>query len=72
MKMSNEAYEKVKWFVSLFLPAAGSLVGVLGKAYGWGNTDLAVTTITAVTTFLGSIMLYSTSQYNKKDGGLDE
>lgn len=70
MKMSNETYNKVKWFVSIFLPGFGALVGALGKAYGWGATDLAVTTIAAITTFLGSVMLYSTSQYNK-DGDND-
>lgn len=66
MKMSDGAYNKVKWAVSVVLPALGVLVGSLGKAYGWGNTDLAVTTITAITTFLGVTMLYSTSQYNKE------
>ncbi|OJG68663.1 hypothetical protein RV09_GL000062 [Enterococcus moraviensis] len=47
------------------MPACGVLVGSLGKAYNWDGTDLAVTTIAAVTTFLGSVMLYSTAQYNK-------
>lgn len=66
MKMSNETYNKVKWVVSVVLPAAGVLVGTLGKAYGWSGTDLAVTTIAAITTFLGATMLYSTGQYNKE------
>lgn len=65
MKFSNETYNVIKWFVSVVLPACGVLVGSLGKAYNWDGTDLAVTTIAAVTTFLGSVMLYSTAQYNK-------
>jgi len=66
MKMSDETYKKVKWAVSVVLPALGVLVGSLGKAYGWANTDLAVITITAITTFLGATMLYSTAQYDKE------
>lgn len=66
MKMSDETYKKVKWAVSVVLPALGVLVGSLGKAYGWESTDLAVTTITAITAFLGATMLYSTNQYNKE------
>lgn len=65
--MSDETYKKVKWAVSVVLPALGVLIGTLGKTYGWENTDFAVTTITAITTFLGATMLYSTKQYNKED-----
>lgn len=72
MKLSNENYNKVKRIVSVVLPAFGTLVGALGKAYGWGGTDLAVTTIAAVTTFLGSVMLYSTAQYNKNEDDNNE
>lgn len=67
MKFTNETYNKIKWAVSVVLPAFGVLVGTLGKTYGWENTDVAVTTITAITTFLGATMLYSTKQYNKED-----
>ncbi|MHC5226891.1 phage holin [Enterococcus sp. LJL99] len=66
MKMSNETYNKVKWIVSIVLPATGVLVGSLGKTYGWEATDIAVTTIAAITTFLGATMLHSTAQYNKE------
>ena len=67
MKMSNETYNKVKWIVSVVLPAVGAFVGTLGKTYGWESTDIAVTTIAAITTLLGSTMLYSTAKYNKED-----
>lgn len=76
MTFSDKTYKKIKWIVSIVLPATGVLVGSLGKAYGWEATDLAVTTIAAVTTFLGATMLYSTDQYNKNnndgEGGEDE
>lgn len=55
MKMTNETYNKIKWIVMILLPALTSLVGGLGKAYGWDGTELAVTTLTLFTTFLGAI-----------------
>lgn len=67
MKMTNETYNKVKWIVSVVLPAVGVFIGTIGKTYGWEGTETAVTVIAAVTTLLGSTMLYSTSQYNKED-----
>lgn len=68
MQMTNKTYDKVKWIVSVVLPACGILVGALGKAYGWGNTDLAVTTISAVTAFLGSIFMVSSKNYRDREG----
>lgn len=67
MQMQNKTYDTVKWIVSIVLPAVGVAVGTLGKAYGWTGTDLAVTTIAAVTTLLGSIFMVSSRNYNKED-----
>ncbi|MBU5369589.1 phage holin [Enterococcus pseudoavium] len=67
MKMNNETYDKVKWVVMILMPALTTLVGGLGQAYGWGQTDLAVTTLTLITTFMGAVTLKSTSNYNKED-----
>lgn len=65
MQLQSKTYDKLKWMVSVVLPAMGVLVGTLGKAYGWESTDIAVTTITAVTTFLGSCLMISSRNYNK-------
>lgn len=67
MKMNNETYDKVKWVVMILMPALTTLVGGLGQAYGWDHTDLAVTTLTLITTFMGAVTLKSTSNYNKED-----
>lgn len=64
---SNKTYDIVKWVVLTVLPALSVLVGVLGKAYGWGDTDLAVTTLNAVTLFLGAVTGVSALNYNKKE-----
>lgn len=65
MQLQSKTYDKLKWVVSVVLPAMGVLVGTLGKSYGWESTDIAVTTITAVTTFLGSCLMISSRNYNK-------
>lgn len=63
--LSNKQYDIIKWAVILLLPALSVLVGTLGQAYGFVHTDLAVTTINAVTVFLGVITGVSTYQHNK-------
>ncbi|WP_165005992.1 MULTISPECIES: phage holin [unclassified Enterococcus] len=68
MKLNNSTYDIIKWVVSIVLPALAVLVGGLGKVYGYEHTDIAVTTITAVTTFLGTILQVSNKNY-KKNGG---
>lgn len=67
MKMTNKQYDKLKWVIAIVLPALSVLVGSLGTAYSWPGTDLAVTTISAVTAFLGSVFMVSSVNY-KKDG----
>lgn len=67
MKMTNETYNKIKWIVMILLPALTSLVGGLGKAYGWDGTELAVTTLTLFTTFLGAITVKSSSNYHAEN-----
>lgn len=66
MKISNKAYNIIKWVVLTVLPALSVLVGVLGKAYGWEGTDLAVLTLNAVAAFLGAITGMSAASYNKQ------
>ena len=65
--LSNKQYDIIKWVVILLLPALSVLVGTLGQAYGFVHTDLAVTTINAVTVFLGVITGVSTYQHNKDE-----
>ncbi len=67
MKMTNETYNKIKWIVMILLPALTSLVSGLGKAYGWDGTELAVTTLTLFTTFLGAITVKSSSNYHAEN-----
>ncbi|HCS85288.1 MULTISPECIES: phage holin [Lactococcus] len=66
MIMNDKTYNVIKWIVIIVLPAFSSLVGGLGKAYGWADTDLAVLTINAVTVFFGAVTGASALNYNKQ------
>ncbi|MGX7196715.1 phage holin [Enterococcus olivae] len=68
MILKDKHYQFIKWFVLLFMPALSTLIGLLGKAYGFENTELVVLTINGVTVFLGAITGVSQINYNKKDG----
>ena len=74
MKMSNKTYDVLKWFTMIFLPAAITLFGVVGKTLNLNCTDTILTIAVAVNTFLGSILGISNSAYKKRieDGDDDE
>lgn len=74
MKMSNKVYDVLKWITMIFLPAAITLFGVIGKTLGVQCTDTVLTIAVAVNTFLGSILGISNSAYKKRleDGDGDE
>lgn len=74
MKMSNRVYDVLKWFTMIFIPAAITLFGVIGKTLGLSCTDTVLTIAVAADTFLGSILGISNSAYKKRieDGDEDE
>ena len=70
MKLSNKAYDKLKWVVQYLLPAAGTLYFAIASVWGLPYADQIVGTITAVDTFLGVLLGISTAKYeaNKEVG----
>lgn len=69
MMLNDKQYNFIKWFVLIALPAFSVLVSVLGRAYGFGETDLFVLTLNTVAVFLGTITGVSNHQYNKNKEG---
>lgn len=65
MKLSDKAYDILKWIAQYLLPAAGTLYFALANIWGFPYGEEAVGTITAVDTFLGVILGISTMQYNR-------
>lgn len=65
----DRVYDVVKWVGLIFLPALATLVGTIGIAAGWQYTDLTVTVITAIGTFVGALVGASSSYAKKSQGG---
>lgn len=66
MKLSNKAYDICKYIVQIFFPALICLVGTVLKVLNVENVDLIVTIMTAVETFLGSVLMISNITYKKE------
>lgn len=65
MKLSNKAYDVLKWIVTIALPALGTLYSALAAIWGFPYGEAIVGTIMAVDTCLGVLIGISTANYNK-------
>lgn len=66
--LNNKVYEILKWLALIALPALATLVSVilpLWNIVDEGTTTAIVGTITAVSTFLGTLLGVSTMKYRK-------
>lgn len=64
MKLSNEAYDILKFIAQLLLPALGTLYFAIAGIWGLPYGEQIVGTITAVDAFLGAILKVSTDAYH--------
>lgn len=67
MKLSNKAYDVLKWIAQYLLPALGALYFALAEIWNLPYGAEIVGTITAVDAFLGAILGISTMNYRKGD-----
>lgn len=67
MKLSNKAYDIMKWVVQLLIPALITLYGVIGSTLNIPYTKEILTIAGAVDVFLGTILKISTDNYNKEN-----
>lgn len=67
MKMSNKAYDILKWIAMVFLPALTTFVGVILNSFNVPGTETILTIMIAFDTFLGSLLGISSINYNKGD-----
>lgn len=65
MKLSNKAYDRLKWIAQYLLPAVGTLYFTLSSIWGLPYGEQIVGTVAAVDTFLGVLLGISSVQYNK-------
>ena len=66
MKLSNKAYDVLKFIAQILLPALGTLYFALARIWDFPLAEEVVGTITAVDAFLGAILGISSMQYNKE------
>ena len=67
MKLSNKAYDALKWIAQILLPAVGTLYFALSGIWGFPYAEAIVGTITAIDTFIGVLLGISSSQYKKSE-----
>ena len=63
MKLSNKAYDILKYIALILLPALGALYFALAKIWGFPYATEIVGTISAVDAFLGALLQISTNNY---------
>lgn len=65
--MSNKLYDVLKFIAQIVLPAIATLYFALANIWGLPYAEEIVGTITAIDTFLGSILHISNTKYKQKD-----
>lgn len=66
MKLSNKAYDVMKFIAQILLPAIGTLYFALARIWDLPLAEQVVGTITAIDAFLGALLGISSLQYNKE------
>lgn len=66
--MSNKVYNVLKWVAMIALPALATLYLGLSQIWGLPYGEEVSATITLIDTFLGTVLMISTSRYNKRVG----
>lgn len=66
MKLSNTAYDILKWIALIVLPASATLYTALAGVWGLPFEQEIPVTITAVDAFLGALLGVSSVSYSKE------
>ena len=67
MKLSNKAYDVLKYIATIALPAIGTLYSALAGIWGFPYGEQMVGTIVALDTCLGVLIGISSAQYKKNN-----
>lgn len=65
MKLSDNAYDFLKWVAIYFIPSLATFVGVIGLALNWEPTAIATTIISATGAFIAGCIRMSVAEYEK-------
>jgi hypothetical protein len=73
MKLSNKAYDILKWVAMIALDALGLCYKTLSLIWGWPFGEEVMSTCVAVSLCLGALLGISTAQYYKdKEALIDD
>lgn len=67
MRLSNKAYNFLKWFCLIALPAAGAFYFGLAKIWGFPYGTEIVGTLDLIATFLGALIGISCKAYKQEE-----
>ena len=67
MMMNSKVYDVLKWIALVVLPAVCVLYSTVGSIWGFPKVIEVLSTITAINTFLGTILGISSTQYKKNN-----
>lgn len=67
MKLSNKAYDILKWLAMIFLPAVSALYFGLSQIWGFPYGEEIVGTLALIDTFLGALLGISSANYWKEN-----
>ena len=67
MKLNSQVYDVLKWLVQVVMPALIVAIGTIGGAVAWEHTELTMTVLGAITTFMGASLGLSSAQYYKDE-----
>ena len=67
MKLNSQAYDIIKWVVQVVMPALIVAIGTIGGTVGWEHTEMTMTILGAITTFLGASLGLSSAKYYKDE-----
>lgn len=63
IKLTNEQYDKLKDFITVWLPAIATLYMALAVIWNLPYSEAIAGTIAAIVTFFGSVLKISTTNY---------
>lgn len=70
--LSDSTYLKLKWIAMVFMPLFITFVGLVLTTLGVPKADLIISLMAGFNTMLGGLVMKSTSEYNKKQGGEED
>lgn len=68
MIRNEKVYDILKYIAQIVLPSLGTLYFALASIWGLPYGQEVVGTITSVDTFLGALLMLSTTAYNNEQG----